>query len=698
MFTHYYLLVYFTMSFAHTLQKVPFVRFLIPLITGIMLHAFNFDFGTHPWLFALSGLFLLFSFSVRKQHLAFRFRWLFGLGVSLFFCALGMFLSVNKKDALKNPFVDSNGEQLFLAEIIENPRERTNSIQCLATLLLLNEKQETDNTTPVTVVLYIRKDSSSIKLQDGNTLLISHNFALQTKTLNPEEFDYESYLHKKGISTSIYIASGKWQRLFSRQRFSLSNLSKQVQLKLMSVYSKYGITGEEFAILSALTLGNKEYIDPDLQNSYAVTGATHVLSVSGMHVGVVCLVLKFILGFFFKRNRQLILKTIMLISALWVYAFITGLSPSVVRAAVMFSFVSTGIYLNRKSLIYNTISASAFFMLLYNPFYLFDISFQLSYMALLFIVFFQPRIYRLLHFDNRLADKAWNLFAVSAAAQLGTFPFAVYYFHQFPNYFWLSGFVVVPLSALIIYLAVALFALSWVPFLANILAFVLNWTLKAMNFSIRFIEELPFAQFRSISFEFYDLLFVYAGLLFLAFYLAFKRYRYAVLFMSCLFIYFLADTADYFLKANQKTFAVYNIPHISAINKIENGKNRLYYQGDFREIQKKTGNFWVKNRVPVPERTTHPYLSIGNKKALVLTDDSYKKQQPDTPFPVDFLILSNNVSYTISELCTLFSFKIVIVDSSNAAYQIKKWKKQCSEMNVAYHIVPEQGAYWEQWE
>jgi competence protein ComEC len=681
------------MSFLHSLQKTPFARFLIPLIIGIGWETCGFI-KLYPILFAFAFSLLLVGFFSKKQPRIFHYRWTFGLSVSLFFFALGIFLSSCKREALNITFND-NSERLFLAEIVENPRERSSSIECLVTLSLLN-KDETnveDSFKPVKAILYIRKDSSSAKLRYGNTLLISHNFSSQTKTLNPEEFDYEEYLHKKGISTSIYISPDKWRLFFSEEKFSLYNESKQMQLKLMSIYKAYGIKGEEFAVLSALTLGNKEYIDADLRSSYTVTGAAHILAVSGLHVGVVCFVFKFILGFLFKSNRFLGVKMVILILALWGYAFITGLSPSVVRATIMFSFVSVGMMLQRKSLIYNTLSASAFCMLLYNPFYLFDISFQFSYIAVLFIVFFQSRIYRLIRFRNWLADKTWDLFSVSVAAQLGTFPFALYYFHQFPNYFWLSGFVVIPLAGVIIYLAMALFALSGIPVLATGIAFVLNWVLKFQNFSIRLMEELPYAQFRDICFGHYDLFFVYAGLLLLAFYLFSGRYRHAVLFLSCFLIYFSIDTIDSYQKINRKTFAVYNTPGVSAINKIENGKNYLYYQGDLQDIHKKISNFWIKSRVPPPERIAEPYFLIGTKKVFVLTDDSYKKCQTNSPLPVDFLVLSNNAPYTVSELCGLFHFQLLIADSSNSNHQLKKWKEQCSKMNVTCHIVKEQGAY-----
>jgi len=681
------------MSFFHALQKAPFARFLIPLIIGISWETCGLV-KLHPILFVLAFFLLLIGFFAKKQPRIFHYRWTFGMSISLFFFALGIFLSSCKREALNITFTDDS-ERLFLAEIIENPRERSSSMECLATLSLLNKDgtDVQDSFKPVKAILYIRKDSSSAKLRYGNTLLISHNFSSQTKTLNPEEFDYEEYLYKKGISTSIYVSPDKWYLLFSKEKFSLYNESKQMQLKLMSIYETYGIKGEEFAVLSALTLGNKEYIESDLRGSYTVTGAAHILAVSGLHVGVVCLVFKFILGFLFKSNRFLGFKMVILILALWGYAFITGLSPSVVRATIMFSFVSVGMLLQRKSLIYNTLSASAFCMLLYNPFYLFDISFQFSYIAVLFIVFFQSRIYRLIRFRNWQADKTWNLFTVSIAAQLGTFPFAVYYFHQFPNYFWLSGFVVIPLAGVIIYLAIALFALSWVPVLGNIIVFVLNWILKIQNFSIRLMEELPYAQFKDISFEYYDIFFVYISLLLLAFYLFSRGYRYLLLFMCCLLVYFSVDTIDNYLKINRKTFVVYNIPNISAINVMEGRRNHLYYQGDLQDIHKKANNFWIKSRVTPPERITEPYFLIGTKKIFVLTDDSYKKYRTDHPLPVDFLVLSNNAPYAVSELCGLFKFHTLIIDSSNSNHQLKKWKEQCREMNVACYIVKEQGAY-----
>lgn len=664
------------------LHGIPFLRILIPLVIGIVV-GYYIDFSISLFLFLFA--FFLFAFSLfLKKELAFQYRWIFGVGAVCFFFALGICLMQNKKRQL-NPEMEC-GTQVYQVEIQENPRERPTSIECLVKVALPgNEKVE--------ALLYLFKDSLSAELRCGDILLIEAELFGKNSHLNPGEFDYEKYLHLKGIATSAYISDNKWKKISSRERFSIKNKSKQIQLKLMSIYKNHGIEDEEFAVLSALTLGNKEYLDPELRESYSATGASHILAVSGLHVGVLFFVLNFLLGLILGENRLPILKMFILILFLWVYAFITGLSPSVIRASVMFSFVCAGVVLQRKSLIYNTVASSAFLMLLYNPFYLFDISFQLSYVAVLSIVFFQGRIYGLLSLSSWLLDKAWSLFTVSVAAQLGTFPLVLYYFHQFPNYFWLSGFVVVPASAVIIYSAISLLAFSKVPFLGDCIAFALKWILKTMNFFVRLIEELPYAVFENIRFEFYDLGLIYLSLLFFVFYIVSKNGRYLFVQMSIIALLLSVNTIIKYRQLTTSVFAVYNIQGVSAINKLERGRNVLFFEGDFQNIRKKINNFWIRNGAANFERISHPFFLVGGKKVMILIDDSYKDRKAEQPLSVDFLVVSNNAPYSVAELAGLFQFQTVIFDSSNSNYKLKRWKEQCEQLNVTYHIVKEQGAY-----
>jgi competence protein ComEC len=276
-----------------------------------------------------------------------------------------------------------------------------------------------------------------------------------------------------------------------------------VQRALLDKLRKYDFPKDEFAVLSAMVLGNREFMDKDIKNSYANTGASIFLAVSGLHVGVVFFVLSFVLSLFWKERHARWLRTVVLLLALWSYAFITGLPSSVVRASVMLSFVCLGMALNRKSSIYNTMAASAFFMLLYHPFYLFDVSFQLSYMACglswhstedLCDVFFQKMV----------ASEVWVVLSVSLAAQIGTVPISLYYFHQFANYFGCRALWWCRSLAVVIYLAIFLFALPPIPYLCDFVAVVLNVVLWVMNQSIYWIERFPLATT-------YNIRFVYGG-------------------------------------------------------------------------------------------------------------------------------------------------------------------------------------------
>ncbi len=262
---------------------------------------------------------------------------------------------------------------------------------------------------------------------------------------------------------------------------------------MLDIYTKLGIDGDEFGMLSALTLGYKDALAPELRESFSTTGAMHVLAVSGLHVGIIFVVFGFLFSFMDRWRLGKRLKPIVIIFLLWCYAFITGLSPSVLRSSVMFScMVLSGVF-GRKSNTYNNIFLSAFFLLFFNPNLLFDIGFQLSYSAVLAIVYFQPKIAGLIYVKNRWLRWAWELAAVSLAAQLGTAPFSVFYFHQFPNYFLLSNFVVIPAATLILYAAVALFVFSPVPYVNVAVAFVLKWILKIMYACIVWIEHLPYS-------------------------------------------------------------------------------------------------------------------------------------------------------------------------------------------------------------
>ena len=237
--------------------------------------------------------------------------------------------------------------------------------------------------------------------------------------------------------------------------------------KLLNILKENGLKNNELAVASALILGYKDDLGEELKHSYSSAGATHVLAVSGLHVGIIFLVLNFLLNILDKNDRFKISKAILLICFLWAYATITGLSPSVVRAATMFSFVTIGKSFGKSSSIYNTLCASAFVLLVYNPYLIMEVGFQLSYLAVVGIVYFQSIIYKWIYVKNKFLKYIWMITSVSIAAQLTTFPLGLLYLHQSPTYLFASNLFVIPGAMLIIGLGILLFITSWIPLISG---------------------------------------------------------------------------------------------------------------------------------------------------------------------------------------------------------------------------------------
>ena len=205
----------------------------------------------------------------------------------------------------------------------------------------------------------------------------------------------------------------------NHQRLSLTSLAEAKPKLSAPTVSKIELSKNEMAVLSALTLGYKDELEPELREDFSYAGVMHILAVSGLHIGVIYMMLQLIFSMAFRRAKSKILSTLFTLCALWLYAFMTGLPPSVIRATTMFSLVAIGTALNRKSQIYNTISVSAFIILPGNPNLLFDVGFQLSYTAVIGIVTFNQN-QLLIQGKNQKLKWLTDSMAVSLAAQVGT--------------------------------------------------------------------------------------------------------------------------------------------------------------------------------------------------------------------------------------------------------------------------------------
>lgn len=451
------------------LRSYPILRLTIPLIAGIFFTDTFFPVsGTIVFGVGILCLFFILLFLIKNQE--YSLRWLFGAVLYVFFFLLGGILTQLKwKQVLPNWNEES---QFYRGTILEMPKEKAKTISCL----LLLDRQK--------ALVYVRKDSLSMSLKMGDELLF---YAKIHRPENFKEFDYAKWLLRQGISGTGFVETGKW-KVTGRHALSLKQKSLLLRAKVIDLFRNWQFEEKDFAVLSALTVGYKEELTDELRNDFSVAGISHVLAISGLHVGILWGLLVLLLRPLKRSMGGKIIKWVLITSVLWIYAFIAGLAASIVRAVIMCMLVELGHIRSNKVSSLNILSVAAFFMLIYNPFYLFDVSFQLSFMAVLSILIFYHPMFDILHSHNSALRYAWGICSVSFAAQLGAAPLVMTYFSNFSVYFLLSNLIVAPLIPLIMYLAVS--SLLFSPFI-----FCLKYAIHFLNGVAEWVSGLPYASF-----------------------------------------------------------------------------------------------------------------------------------------------------------------------------------------------------------
>lgn len=467
------------------LRKVPFLKYTTAFCLGILI-GLKTDHWS-PWLLLFSTILILavffFQKIVVKRSLKNSIQVFLMVATLL---ALGMVYSSKYTRNLSDKNFNKNA--LYTAYVFDKVPSHNHRYRYLVHLTSVKDSGIL-RPAKEKVLLYVSDSTTNNNLQLGSQIVFQAKFYPIQSANNPGEFNYKKFMLLKGIRYQAYLQ--KDVVTFAGKKRTPRIIALQIQAKLQKKYLQAGIKGDEFAVLTALTLGNKSYLTSDLKSRFADSGAMHVLSVSGLHVGIIYLILLFLFKPIANNKNWRPVKVIIIILLLWAYAFITGLSPSVLRSATMFSLILIGENLNRKTNIYNTLAFSAFLLMIINPTIIYRAGFQLSYAAVTSIVFFQPKIASLLKTEHQILKRIWDLFAVSLAAQIGTFPLSIFYFHQFPLYFWLSNFIAIPAATILLYLAFFFFLTSPVLFLSKAIAVFLNLTVKGLNRTTLFIENLP---------------------------------------------------------------------------------------------------------------------------------------------------------------------------------------------------------------
>ncbi len=475
------------------MSQAPLLKLLVPLIVGIVIQYHLNDI----WVDLVLGVFSVILFCVYllpfvRSNLV--KDWLFILFVISFCMLSGSFLL--RQSLKKSDQKISSCNELYYGVLQEDPLVKKSFVNCKITLS--DDKK---------IVAYIPLDSISLHLQAGDCICFHSILEKQKRSPDNSSFDYAAYLRKQGYTAITHIRKSDW-KVYNHQS-GLKFKSITFQRMLLEKMEELGLSEKSYQVGAAMLLGYKNALEPDLRTSFSVSGASHLLAVSGMHVSVLYGAIYFVFNLFFRNERHKKFIHLAALPLIWIFAFVTGLSPSVVRAVTMFTFVGFGTLTSRKSITLNTLSGAAFLMLIYEPLYLFDVSFQLSFLAVASIICINPVFKNLYENKGKLMTYLYDLFFVSFSAQLGTSPVTLFYFHQFPVYFWLTNILVIPLTGfLLVGLSIALIFQSVFDLPA--------WIYKPIDLLFCFfisivenVEKLPFSSLKNIYLDEIQVIIIY---------------------------------------------------------------------------------------------------------------------------------------------------------------------------------------------
>ncbi|WP_321333472.1 ComEC/Rec2 family competence protein [uncultured Bacteroides sp.] len=695
------------MLLSDTIHRYNFLRLILPLAIGIVCgDALSF---LHLALllplvclsFGLSLLLSASSFFIKKYF----YRWLFGLGVYLLFFSIGMGSS-GWKLRQTNCYFPAK-ETVYRGLLTEKPEVKEHSVLCR---IRLSEEGDSVLRKPFhqNVLLYFSKDSASEQMLRGDELLFSARISIPKNNGNPDEFDYVRYLLRKGISGTGFVYSGNWKVVANHNHRSFSQLAADWRGRVLDTYRTLGFSGDDFAVLSALTVGYKDELSDEVKESFSVSGASHVLALSGLHIGFLyALLLLLLKGIPDRSNKLKLLRVAIVIAVLWAFAFLTGFSPSVVRSVIMFSLFALSGFFSGKSLSMNALAAAGVAMLLYNPCWLFDVGFQLSFCAVAAILLLHPFIYSKFSFSSLPMKYLWGLISISIVAQIGTAPLVILYFSRFSTYFLLTNILVIPLVSIIMFLAIAMLLLSPFPSFQIWLKEILQYVLQRLNGSVRWVEQLPFSSINDLWVYPLEVFGIYLSILLFIWYLAHRTGRCLFAFLFSLFLLCSYHTAMLYKDRPQESLVFYHLRNCPVVHCIANdGKSWLVYADslpDEHYVYAAVSPHWKRMHISRPISVIgsgckgdcifrNKILFFHGKRVCFVNDDRWLNKEAMKPLFIDYLYLCKGYGGRLEWLTGLFSIQTVILDASIPDWRKEQLTKECRHIGIRFISLADEGS------
>jgi competence protein ComEC len=686
-------------------KRAPFIRLLLPLVAGIILQWY-LQLAFMVFLIALASFSIAFLlFLLLPLALRFKARFLQGFLIQLIFIAAGAWLTwqqdIRHHDAWYGNYYR---EGSYIIVRIDEPLVEKNKSYKATGYVETVVVDGRPFPCKGKLLMYFSKDSVQPVLQYGDRIVIHKPLQPFRNSGNPGAFDYEQYAAFQNIFHNVFLKEKDWVQItLSANKSKFKQFLFDARTRVLETLQKNIRSGkDELGIAQALLIGYTNDLDKDLVQAYSNTGVVHIIAISGMHLALIYLLLNWIFARIPYINRSKLLQLMLVLSCLWLFSLLTGASASVLRAAVMFTCIAIGKSLRKEASIYASLAASAFLLLCYDPYFLWSVGFQLSYLAVLGILIFQKPVYDILFISNRWLDQVWKLTAVSISAQLLTFPVCIYYFHQFPNLFLLTNIVAVPLSSLVLYLAIALTAFAWMPFMGELLGRLTGAVTWVMNKFILLVNQLPCAVWDKIPATVLSTWILYAVVICFSSWLLFHQKNHLKVGMAAMFLMAILMAGYKWETARQQKLIVYNVPGHQAIDLVKG--NEFIFIGDsalledglqqnFHLKPARISNQLLHNRDAIPVfKKNWPFFTILHKRILII-DRTWVLKPAYDQIELDLVIVSNNPSLDIEQLTKIFSCKLIVFDASNSKWKIKKWRQDCLLLKQQVYIVEQSGAF-----
>ncbi len=558
----------------------------------------------------------------------------------------------------------------------------------IASIKFINNKTASGN-----LLLLLPKESISKTLDFGNTYTTYAELKPIPKPLNPYQFDYAKHLSRQYIFHQITTQE---HLLINNNiiEWSLFRLADQIRKHINQKLETYNFSSKQLSIINALFLGQRQDIDQETFNAYRDAGAIHILAVSGLHVGIILLILNFIfrpLDLFYNHGKTI--KLILTITSLWSFAIVAGLSPSVLRAVTMFSFLAIGMQIRSKTSIYNSLFISMFILLCFNPLLLFSVGFQLSYLAVFAIVWIQPIVAQRYHPKYYVIKKLWETFTVTIAAQLGLLPLTLFYFHQFPGLFFVSNLIIIPFLGVLLGYGIAIILLACFGILPQFMAVLFGLCIDFMNNCISWVAKQEEFLFTGIPFSKMMLIMLFIVIILVMMMLQKQERR--RLYLSGISMLTMVSILIYEKHTASKIqeLVIFQNQRNTTLGVLENLELHIYSKDS---ISSKTQKFLFENY----QIQNHTTLVINNRlknvykykeKTILIIDSS--SIYNITALKPDILLLSNSPKIHLDRVINSLHPKQIIVDGSNYKSFIDQWEKSCYKRKIPFYRTDKKGAF-----